>query len=153
VPEKCRSKFPPDICERFAEHLKASGQGITNPAGYGKSIHKTGDDDARIEVWLQEPDTLPAAEQEDGPREEAWHERIAREISTIGKQPFDVIRERLGFEVTGADYDALCTAWELEPDSRDSLRAKLLEYGVSERLVNHLCGQPGLDAHPAEEVT
>jgi hypothetical protein len=46
------SKFSIDECRRYAEHLRASGQGINNPGGYATTIHRTGEADALIEAYL-----------------------------------------------------------------------------------------------------
>jgi hypothetical protein len=46
------SKFSLEECRRYAEHLRASGQGITNPGGYATTIHRTGEADALIETFL-----------------------------------------------------------------------------------------------------
>jgi hypothetical protein len=43
-------------CLDYAEHLKASGQGITNPGGYATTIYRTGEADGRIEEWLKSKD-------------------------------------------------------------------------------------------------
>jgi hypothetical protein len=50
------SKFSPEDCWRYADHLHASGQGVTNPGGFARSIHKTGSEDAQIALWLAEID-------------------------------------------------------------------------------------------------
>ena len=47
-----KSKFLQKECRRWAEHLHRTGQGITNPGGYAKSIHRTGEDDLQIEQFL-----------------------------------------------------------------------------------------------------
>ncbi|MDQ3173856.1 MAG: hypothetical protein M3Q91_09135 [Acidobacteriota bacterium] len=47
-----RSKFSLEECRRWAEHLHRTGQGITNPGGYAKTIHRTGEDDHQIEQFL-----------------------------------------------------------------------------------------------------
>jgi hypothetical protein len=46
------SKFSLEDCRRYAEHLRASGEGITNPGGFAQSIYRTGDADASIERFL-----------------------------------------------------------------------------------------------------
>jgi hypothetical protein len=46
------SKFTIEECRRYAEHLRASGQGINNPGGYATTIHRTGEADALIEAYL-----------------------------------------------------------------------------------------------------
>ncbi|HXG64285.1 MAG TPA: hypothetical protein VNO70_04200 [Blastocatellia bacterium] len=54
-----KSKFSLEECRRYAEYLKSSGEGITNPGGFATSIHRTGERDAQIEAWLQaEPTKL-----------------------------------------------------------------------------------------------
>jgi DNA-binding Lrp family transcriptional regulator len=46
------SKFTIEECRRYAEHLRSTGQGINNPGGYATTIHRTGEADALIEVFL-----------------------------------------------------------------------------------------------------
>ncbi|HEX8473074.1 MAG TPA: helix-turn-helix domain-containing protein [Pyrinomonadaceae bacterium] len=46
------SKYSIEECKRYAEHLRATGQGITNPGGYATTIHRTGEADALIEKFL-----------------------------------------------------------------------------------------------------
>ena len=46
------SKFTIEECRRYAEHLRLTGQGINNPGGYATTIHRTGEADALIEVFL-----------------------------------------------------------------------------------------------------
>jgi len=52
------SKFTLEECKRYAEHLRVTGQGITNPGGYATTIHRTGEADALIETFL-EPEAIP----------------------------------------------------------------------------------------------
>lgn len=47
-----RSKFSLEDCRRYAEHLRASGQGINNPGGYATTIHRTGEADELIKRFL-----------------------------------------------------------------------------------------------------
>jgi hypothetical protein len=51
--DTAKSKFSIDECRRYAEHLKATGQGITNPGGYATKIHRTGEADASIQTFLK----------------------------------------------------------------------------------------------------
>lgn len=46
------SRFNLDECRRYAEHLKTTGQGITNPGGYATKIFRSGEADAFIEAFL-----------------------------------------------------------------------------------------------------
>jgi hypothetical protein len=46
------SRFTPEECRRYAEHLRSTGQGINNPGGYATTIHRTGEADALIESFL-----------------------------------------------------------------------------------------------------
>jgi hypothetical protein len=46
------SRFSPEECRRYAEHLRSTGQGINNPGGYATTIHRTGEADALIEAFL-----------------------------------------------------------------------------------------------------
>lgn len=49
------SRFSSEECRRFAEHLKQTGQGITNPGGYATKIFRSGEADALIETFLNPP--------------------------------------------------------------------------------------------------
>ena len=53
------SKFSLEECRRFAEHLRATGEGITNPGGYATTIHRTGERDEQIEAYLCPPSPPP----------------------------------------------------------------------------------------------
>jgi hypothetical protein len=46
------SKFTIEACRKYANYLRASGQGINNPGGYATTIHRTGEADALIETFL-----------------------------------------------------------------------------------------------------
>ncbi len=46
------SKFTFDECQKFAEHLQKTGQGITNPGGYATIIHRSGEADALVLKFL-----------------------------------------------------------------------------------------------------
>jgi hypothetical protein len=46
------SKFTIEECRKYAEHLRATGQGINNPGGYATTIHRTGEADLLIESFL-----------------------------------------------------------------------------------------------------
>jgi hypothetical protein len=46
------SKFGIEECRRYADHLRSTGQGINNPGGYATTIHRTGEADALIEIYL-----------------------------------------------------------------------------------------------------
>jgi hypothetical protein len=50
------SKFSLEDCRRYANHLHASAQGVTNPGGFARSIHKSGVEDSQIASWLAEVD-------------------------------------------------------------------------------------------------
>lgn len=56
------SKFSIEECRRYADHLRASGQGITNPGGYATTIHRTGKADALIEAYLNPAPTAPSVD-------------------------------------------------------------------------------------------
>jgi hypothetical protein len=47
-----RSRFTIEECRRYADHLRSTGQGITNPGGYATTIHRTGEADELIQVFL-----------------------------------------------------------------------------------------------------
>lgn len=49
------SRFTLEECQRYARHLKATGQGITNPGGYATKIFRSGEADALIEAFLNPP--------------------------------------------------------------------------------------------------
>jgi hypothetical protein len=46
------SKFSLEECRRYANNLHASGQGVSNPGGFARSIHRSGAEDANIELFL-----------------------------------------------------------------------------------------------------
>lgn len=46
------SRFSLEQCRRYADHLKQTRQGITNPGGYATKIFRSGEVDALIEVFL-----------------------------------------------------------------------------------------------------
>jgi hypothetical protein len=52
------SRFSLEECRRYADHLKATGQGITNPGGYATKIFRSGEADAFIESFLNPPTEL-----------------------------------------------------------------------------------------------
>lgn len=52
------SRYSLEECRRFANYLKATGQGITNPGGYATKIYRSGEADALIEVFLNPPAPL-----------------------------------------------------------------------------------------------
>ena len=54
------SKFTLEECRRYAAHLHATGQGITNPGGYATTIYRSGEVDPLIESFLQPPAPAPA---------------------------------------------------------------------------------------------
>ncbi|MBA3438369.1 MAG: hypothetical protein H0T92_00670 [Pyrinomonadaceae bacterium] len=49
------SRFNLRECRQYAEHLRSTGQGITNPGGYATTIHRTGEADELIEKFLHPP--------------------------------------------------------------------------------------------------
>lgn len=49
------SRFSLEECRQYADHLKASGQGITNPGGYATKIFRSGEADAFINTYLNPP--------------------------------------------------------------------------------------------------
>jgi hypothetical protein len=53
------SKFSIEECRKYAKHLQATGQGITNPGGYATTIHRTGEADMLIESFLRPETTSP----------------------------------------------------------------------------------------------
>jgi hypothetical protein len=49
------SRFTHEECRKYADHLRKTGQGITNPGGYATTIYRTGEADELIEMWLNPP--------------------------------------------------------------------------------------------------
>jgi hypothetical protein len=49
------SRFSLEECRRYANHLKQTGQGITNPGGYATKIFRSGEADAFVEAFLNPP--------------------------------------------------------------------------------------------------
>jgi DNA-binding Lrp family transcriptional regulator len=49
------SRFSLEECRRFADHLKATNQGITNPGGYATKIFRSGEADELIEAFMNPP--------------------------------------------------------------------------------------------------
>jgi hypothetical protein len=49
------SRFSLEECRRYANHLKQTGQGITNPGGYATKIFRSGEADTLIEAFLNPP--------------------------------------------------------------------------------------------------
>jgi len=52
------SRFTLQVCRQYAEHLKQTGQGITNPGGYATKIFRSGEADSFIEAFLNPPASL-----------------------------------------------------------------------------------------------
>jgi hypothetical protein len=52
------SRFSLEECKRYANHLKQTGQGITNPGGFATKIFRSGEADALIETFLNPPGQL-----------------------------------------------------------------------------------------------
>ena len=46
------SRFSLEECQRYAAHLKTTGQGIINPGGYATKIYRSGEADSLIEDFL-----------------------------------------------------------------------------------------------------
>jgi hypothetical protein len=46
------SLFSLEECRHYAEHLKTTGQGITNPGGYATKIFRSGEADALVEAFI-----------------------------------------------------------------------------------------------------
>lgn len=49
------SRFTLEECRLYADHLKQTGQGITNPGGYATKIFRSGEADALVEAFLNPP--------------------------------------------------------------------------------------------------
>lgn len=57
-----QSKFGLDECLQYANHLRDTGQGITNPGGYATMIQRSGEVDVLIDKFIRSAsDMLPAA--------------------------------------------------------------------------------------------
>lgn len=56
------SRFSLVKCRKYAEHLKATGQGINNPGGYATKIHRSGEADELIEAFLNPPPALASVD-------------------------------------------------------------------------------------------
>ena len=56
------SRFGLQECRRYAEHLKASGQGITNPGGFATKIHRSGEADELIAAFLEPVEAAKAVD-------------------------------------------------------------------------------------------
>src|ERR1044072_510973 len=50
-----KSSFTLEECRRYADHLKQTGQGITNPGGYATKIFRSGEADVFIDTFLNPP--------------------------------------------------------------------------------------------------
>jgi hypothetical protein len=55
------SRFSLEECRRYAEQLKQTGQGITNPGGYATKIFRSGEADAFIDAFLNPPTPIDIA--------------------------------------------------------------------------------------------
>jgi len=55
------SRFTLEECRRYADHLKATGQGITNPGGYATKVYRSGEADTLIDAFLNPPAPLDAS--------------------------------------------------------------------------------------------
>jgi hypothetical protein len=53
------SRYTLQECRSYAEHLSRTGQGITNPGGYATKIHRSGEVDDLIAVFLEPAEALP----------------------------------------------------------------------------------------------
>jgi hypothetical protein len=47
------SRFTLEECRRYANHLQKTGQGITNPGGFAITMHRKGEADTLIELFLK----------------------------------------------------------------------------------------------------
>lgn len=56
------SRFDIQECRRYAEHLRSSGQGITNPGGYATKIHRSGEADELIALFLAPAEVAPSVD-------------------------------------------------------------------------------------------
>lgn len=56
------SRFDLQECKRFAEHLRSTRQGITNPGGYATKIHRSGEADELIAAFLTPSESAPSVD-------------------------------------------------------------------------------------------
>ena len=68
-----KSRFSLAICREYAAHLHDTGQGITNPNGWGTTIHRSGNEDEAIEAWIEAGKRSP--------RKESGYERLLRKYA------------------------------------------------------------------------
>jgi hypothetical protein len=59
------SRFRLEDCQQYANHLKLTGQGITNPGGYATKIFRSGEADALIEAFLNPPTQIDISKCQD----------------------------------------------------------------------------------------
>jgi DNA-binding Lrp family transcriptional regulator len=69
------SRFNLEDCQRYAQHLHKTGQGITNPGGYATTIYRTGEADELIKKFLHPP--APPASVD---ASQCKHERLASKV-------------------------------------------------------------------------
>jgi hypothetical protein len=56
------SRFSLAECQAYARHLHETSAGITNPSGFAISIHRTGQQDAQLEQFLNPSQIAPAGD-------------------------------------------------------------------------------------------
>jgi hypothetical protein len=56
------SRFTKEECRRYADHLRSTGQGITNPGGYATTIHRTGEADEAIAAFIMPEESTSAVD-------------------------------------------------------------------------------------------
>jgi hypothetical protein len=59
---RASSRFDLQECRRYAEHLRSSGQGITNPGGYATKIHRSGEADELVAAFLAPNESAPSVD-------------------------------------------------------------------------------------------
>ena len=56
------SKFTLKECQKYAEHLRSTGQGINNPGGYATTIYRTGEADEAVAAFLSPAESSTAVD-------------------------------------------------------------------------------------------
>ena len=133
VDQKHGSKFSYEQCHDYAKHLRATGQGITNPGGYATAIRKSGEMDIFIEAWLSggtEARASPA---------KSWKRLLQEAIREVMTCPMERLEELLGFKPAEGETNALGDFLD-SPDlsGKEAAGEKLRRLGASEQMVEWL---------------
>ena len=71
-PVVCVSCFDFKTLQEYAEQLTDKGLGVKNPVGFAKSIHRSGEEDTRVQAWLDAGRTIKTRDEK---QLEEWRER------------------------------------------------------------------------------